>query len=306
MKKIKVLTLLTIFLIAALVMVGFTYAQNNDIDVANAATLDTVFDYMDELYDFNQEHMEPFSGNAGVEWWNDIRNDPLLQRPSYGLFGFDFKPGDIIHEEVGMPGLGWTPFAGHTLMIEGRMYDENYGYFWSVIESGVRRNGFLPSPGVNRSLIDDERFLALRGHVLRVPNVTMDQRKEAVAFALAQYGKPWAIQLGSAPTCIDTEEWMCSTLVWAAWMSVGIEIVRPNWAGGILPLNIFNSNRIETILCFNTMVVDIAPLDFTINYRTGWVAGQRTYSISIYNKIHSAYKSLITEEWHMVVAQVDC
>jgi|GEM_PF-4904622 len=181
---------------------------------------------------------------AAATWRNDIGTRPLLNRPEQGRFAFNLMPGDILFQEKGFPLLGLVGLGGHIAMVEGRFRDPNYGYFWRLIESHVR-NAVLP--GVSRHLLDDYRFINSRAHILRVRHATAAQRQGAVDFALSQYGKNWRAQT-TRP--LYSNYWMCSTLIWAAYMNQGIDIAPGS--GIVTPENIYDSSVVGVVERYNT------------------------------------------------------
>lgn len=127
--------------------------------------------------------------------------------------------GDILYEEMGGP----SNFLHHTAIIEGRFYSSTLGiYYWRVIEA--------VSEGVTRGVLDDNRFVERKGHLLYCPESTASQRAGAVNFCISQLGKNWELMPALWNTSSNRKTWYCSILINSAYEAQGFWIVKINWA----------------------------------------------------------------------------
>jgi len=247
-------------MLATTVFVGFTLNTYETAYASSYKQLDYVLSNTHEDIFNGQDYVPimPMNSGPNATWHFNVGTGPLPQAPVYGRYAFDLLPGDILHEAFGARPLGID--FGHTAMVEGLFYDQQFGAFWRIIESADDGRGNLI---VMRSVLDDYRFMSrferppncnqstgFDGHILRVPSATTAQRQAAVNFMISQLGRPWHLQLGDRP--LQSPVWMCSTLVWAAYANQGVDIAPGT--GGVLPNDIFNSANVNTILSYtNTL-----------------------------------------------------
>ena len=112
--------------------------------------------------------------------------------------------------------------------------------------------------GVRYGFLDDDRFVRYGVKILRVTNAYYF-RHPAVSFAKEQFGKPYSLNISRSNTSIDSNEWYCSELVWAAYQYPSWDICQINGikqgesgnTGGPLPWTIFVSD--------NTFELTFAP-----------------------------------------------
>jgi hypothetical protein len=162
------------------------------------------------------------SSSSGDRAWYYDTGESLPQMPNYGKFYFsNIWAGDILYESAGFGGL-----TGHIAIIEGKFYDSSYEVnYWRLMEA-------VHPGGVCRGVLDDDRFVDRKGYLLYVPSSTSTQRSQAIYFVTQQLGKPWALQPFTKPTSINHPRWQCSTLVWAAYKYVGIDIEQKGFGSG--------------------------------------------------------------------------
>ncbi|HHX66926.1 MAG TPA: hypothetical protein GX708_02575, partial [Gallicola sp.] len=146
--------------------------------------------------------------------------------------------GDILFEEMGGP----SNILHHTAIIEGQFYSSTLGiYYWRVIEA--------VSEGVTRGVLDDNRFVERKGHLLYCPDSTSSQRSGAVNFCINQLGKDYALMPALWNTSSNRQTWYCSILINSAYESQGFWIVKINWAMRIaavwyiFPTDLKNSDK---------------------------------------------------------------
>lgn len=187
------------------------------------------------------EEIVPYTSSAGV-WYNMDITKGLEQAPSYGKFDFSkASMGDILYEDAGFGGL-----TGHIAFVEGWFYDSNYSVqYIRVIES-------ILDGGVCRGYLDDDRFIARKGTLLKV-DATNTQKSQALYFISKQLGKPWVLQPFTKPTSIDHTQWQCSTLVWAAYNYAGVDVEQHGIGGGtgVTPHDIRDADTTTAYLSYN-------------------------------------------------------
>lgn len=118
---------------------------------------------------------------------------------------------------------GSSGIFGHAAIVDGKVYDPNYGYYIRVIESG--------DGGVTYGLWDAKRTDDRDTYLYKVFTATPDEKAKAVEFCRTQLGKPWALNLSHSYSK-DTSSWMCSQLVWAGYKNQGVDIELNGGAGG--------------------------------------------------------------------------
>lgn len=190
-------------------------------------TIDVLVENTNDDYIGNYVTLSSSSGSNRA-WYYDV-GTKLPQKPKYGKFNFSsIWAGDILYEDAGFGGL-----TVHIAIIEGNFYDTGYNVdYWRIIES------VMPG-GVCRGVLDDDRFVDRKGHLLYVPSSTPANREMALYFVKQQLGKPYALQPFTKPTSINHPRWQCSTLVWAGYMYAGIDIEKsPGGEPGVTPHDI--------------------------------------------------------------------
>lgn len=147
----------------------------------------------------------PMTLSSAGEDWENIDDPNCSYIPNYDYLFLGVRPGDLVDEP------GFEPF-GHTAIIETWTPENQY---CTVIESS------MSTGGVCRSYIDNNRIIAQKSVIMRVNSASDATAKEAVDFCEAQLGDGYTVQGEKIP---DADSWMCSTLIWAAYNSVGIDI----------------------------------------------------------------------------------
>lgn len=166
----------------------------------------------------------------------------FVRTPNYNGYvtqTFDYSTlqiGDIVHESE-------TVFfnTGHTAIISDVSHASAYGDYIQTIEA--------VGSGVSYGMLDDNRMVNFGVMILRVVGATQSDREDAVYFAEQQIGKPYSLNTLRLNTSINSSQWYCSELVYAAYNYVGIDIgVRKDEYGfdytmqlGCLPWDIYYS-----------------------------------------------------------------
>lgn len=132
----------------------------------------------------------------------------------YDTQTFDYSSlqvGDIVHESETI-----LMDSGHTAIISDVAHDSYYGDYIQTIEA--------VKPYVSYGILDDDRMVNYGVMILRVVDATATQRQTAVDFMEQQIGKPYSLNIFRLNTSINSTEWYCSELVYAAYKYVGIDI----------------------------------------------------------------------------------
>ncbi|MDY5431885.1 MAG: YiiX/YebB-like N1pC/P60 family cysteine hydrolase, partial [Candidatus Enterosoma sp.] len=160
------------------------------------------------------------------------------RKPLYSAYNYSsVLIGDIVWETD-------TDFfdTGHTaLIINKNKQSETYGTYIQTIEA-------VPDK-VSRGFLDDYRMVKYKCYILRVTGWNITTANDAIAFAKLQFGKKYNLDIFRLNTSINSEQWYCSELVYAAWNYAGIDIgVKKDSSGndvflsmGCLPSDIDNS-----------------------------------------------------------------
>lgn len=136
-----------------------------------------------------------------------------FKRDLYSKY-FDYSSlvkGDIIYECK--DGIG----QGHcATIVNVNKPCEDMGRYIQTIEA--------VGGGVQFGFLDDLRMVDYRVTVVRVVGATTTKVESVVTFLKAQLGKPYFYVLCRMNTSINSANWYCSELCYAAYHSVGIEI----------------------------------------------------------------------------------
>ena len=158
------------------------------------------------------------------------------------------QKGDIIYESEQKTIGGYT---GHISIVEGKYYDSDTGrYFVRVIEA--------INVGICRGIMDDTRIAARNAKIYRARAYTSTSVNTAVSFCVTQLGKQfittedvWRYGL-THHTSPSTPRWYCSELVWASYMSAGINIEASLLSEpGVTPRDITLNNSDKAIEVYN-------------------------------------------------------
>lgn len=248
------------------------HCETSKVEIDESVTLDAFYDsYYEQNIYLISEYVEylktvvdnkgqlggkltisDLSVNAGImvtsgsgDWWEniDISKD-LPQKPNYDNWLYELKVGDIIYEE----GVDVTDFeivpdfigieTGHIGIVEGSVsgnYNSQSIQYWRIVES-------VKPTGVVYSVIDNNRFVENKTIVLRVSGATNTQCKNAVNFCKNEIGKEYLLTVQKKES---SDKWSCSTLLWAAYKSAGIDICAET--SFAYPIDIYNSSATYTV-----------------------------------------------------------
>lgn len=173
------------------------------------------------------------------EWYDDIGHGSisLPQAPSYNKYNLlsTATKGDIYLETDGT----LAQYTGHIALVQGKFYDSTYGYYIRTIEAG--------SSGVVYGVLEDSRYDDRGGRLYYVTDANTAIRNNAIIFAVNQLGKLYnwsgAAGSGACKTSIDSSNWYCSELVWAAYYNEGLGI---NIYGNTIPDNLYSPAALAT------------------------------------------------------------
>lgn len=148
----------------------------------------------------------------------------------------ELKKGDIIFERNA--GLGLTH---HVAIVVDTLYSSKYDInYVKIIES-------IPGDGVCYSLIDETRFIRKDDTILRLKeNLSESDINKLMYFLEKQVGKSYSYVYTEAPTDINTEKWYCSSLVYACYNYIGIDLYPGNWST-ITPGDILASEKLMKV-----------------------------------------------------------
>lgn len=202
----------------------------------------------------------PATMSVNSSWWENIEQyeNGLPFTPCYDYFLPNLVPGDII-DEYGVSG------TGHTAIVEGFNTTLNY---WTVIES-------LNPAGVCRSIIDNNRIIKNKSVILRVTTVNQDQRDLAVSFCRDQISDSYNFSfIGDKVSSSDA--WLCSTLVWAGYYSIGIDICPSSIT--CYPWDIANSSLVTEVNCIKYKYLSFKIIQSYYTFPAYW-----SWSVNISN-----------------------
>ena len=175
----------------------------------------------------------PPDRGSGTDKWYYNTGTTLPQIPTYGAtyaLLTRLTEGDIIYEDDTIVGI-----MGHIAIVEGKYYDSSKSTYYIRLIEAI-------TPGVSRSVLDDERVDDKNSRLCGNLGATLPsmQRESAVNFARGQLGKPWILELVLPPqTSASALHWYCSELAWASYQYVGVNISSVLWPiGPLLPANI--------------------------------------------------------------------
>ncbi len=197
----------------------------------------------------------------------------FAQKPLYGgVYDYSsIKTGDIIYETEN----GFID-CGHTAIIETTSSKSEYGNFIRTIEA-------VADGGVQRGFLDDYRMVRFCCSILRVVGRNDDNAQKAIDFSSKQVGKSYSLNTVRLNTSVDSKEWYCSELTYAAWKSAGIDIGVKKTAEGkdaYLTLGCLPSDIQET---YNTCFLNMPRnwhLSLSISRKNG-----NTWILYVHNNI---------------------
>lgn len=179
------------------------------------------------------------------------------RRPDYKNRNFysNVQLGDIVYETK-------TKFfdTGHTALVTD-LSKEIEGDNRSYIETIEAVGG-----GVQYGYLDDDRFIRYCVKILRVRD-SYYTRDKAIEFMKLQLGKKYSLDITRANTDINSTEWYCSELVWAAYYYAGVDIYTynhipqgfPGNEGGITPHGLYVAD-FTSELSFGTYFINMSIL----------------------------------------------
>lgn len=140
------------------------------------------------------------------------------------IFPFEFSK-DSFNEQRN---ISFFFNAGHNAMIVDMAHSGYYGSYMQTIEA--------VGGGVQYGFLDDLRMAEYKIKILRVSGATSTVRNNAIYFIRAQLGKPYYLNTFRLNTSIDSLEWYCSELVYAAYKYAGIDIGVKQGSNGLIIL----------------------------------------------------------------------
>lgn len=248
----------------------YTFSNSNNFDSSELTSL--INDGTDFFINDNNQTDRSSSSDAdyilSANTYYYTPQTEFKRSPYVLLFNYSsLQTGDIIYETE-------TIFfnAGHNAMIVDMAHSGYYGSYIQTIEA--------VGGGVQYGFLDDLRMAEYKIKILRVSGATSTVRSNAFYFMRAQLGKPYFLNIFDLNTSINSSEWYCSELVYAAYKYAGIDIgVKQTVNGleylqlGCLPADIYNSmNTYEISMTFYGF------LELSIIAKSG-----TTWSIRIYN-----------------------
>lgn len=203
---------------------------------------------------YQKDDIEEYSNSIKAEKWilpteQDTKKIGLLSSSGSGAWYYNtgvslpqtayyectnmlsvLKRGDIMYENDSVT----NGLVGHIGLVEGKYYSNaRHCYYIRLVEA--------ISPGVCRSVIDDERWAVKRSRFFRPSSYNSNRADVAVDNALSQLGKSWAIHaMVNGSSTAGT--WYCSELAWWSYYNAGINffnssvaypysmtIIQPSW-----------------------------------------------------------------------------
>ena len=179
--------------------------------------------------------------NNGGAYTDKISNE------IYGLNN-KVKNGDVVYEDNGFHGL-----TGHIAMVYAIKTAGKYVYGTGYVAKTYVVVAEAIKAGVCKGVLDDTRFDERAGIVLRKKdaNLTSTQFDLIKYFIDKQMGKPYKLKVGRQQTSVDSSNWYCSELVYAAYYFAGIDIsptgIR-NLGVGITPRDLVRSQKLKRVV----------------------------------------------------------
>lgn len=248
--------------------VGYTLPISNNKIATFSASNSTDASYILELG--GRENKDSIPEKTPITAFNkkDQNGDQRLPIYEFSELYNDLNVGDIIYETKT---IFWN--AGHNALITATdkernvkngestkncMYFNGAQHYVETIEA--------VGSGVRYGFLDDDRFVRYGVKILRATNAYYF-RYPAVSFAKEQFGKPYSLDISRSNSSIDSNEWYCSELVWAAYNYSSWDICQVNGikhgqsgnTGGPLPWTIFVSD--------NTFELTFAPAFLELSLR---------------------------------------
>ncbi len=158
--------------------------------------------------------------------------------------------------------------VGHDALVYDVSKSCTYGTYVQTIEA--------VKGGVQYGYLDDTRMVNFNVIILRVKNATDSVVSEVRDFCLGQIGKAYSYNFGSAGTDYNQSSWFCSELIYASYLSAGID-VWGNSFPSCTPREIYENSNTYEIADYN-YIVDHAYLEVAVSGKSG-----NTWQITITN-----------------------
>lgn len=255
--------------------------------------IDRIYAYFGTMQTGSNGSISGYTLSTSNWYYNTGTN--LTTNPDYSRYNLlnIVQAGDIIYEAEGGSGI-----TGHICIVEGIFYDASYGrYYIRIIEAIGYSSGSGQGDGVCRGVLDDDRLDNRDGTVLRVSTASSDQIEGELSFCIGQIGKDYAADLVK-DTAESEVDWYCSELVWAAFLSEGIDLDPDAASVVVWPDDIVDSphTSVLTVSSIGT------PLDLQItmngsnNVNITWsaVSGASLYDIYYSDTATGSYNFLTT------------
>ncbi len=203
----------------------------------------------------------------------EISNTPLsyfYRKPRFISNVFDYSQlnvGDIICETETI-----LNNIGHTALIVSTDHKSEFGSYVQTIEAVMG--------GVQRGYLDDDRIVNYKCCLLRVRGRKDDNANKAAYFAEKQVGKPYA--MGVLETSINSENWYCSQLIYAAWKYAGIDVGAKNAGETFTGLACMPS---DILTAYNTVEISMLSNYFLSMAFSAYKPDTKLYSFVIHNNI---------------------
>lgn len=167
--------------------------------------------------------------------------------------------GDLINETK----TTWS--TGHTAMIVDTNHASVYGSYVQTIEA--------VGCGVSYGILDDNRMVRYGINIMRVDGASESQRNNAIYFIRKQLGVKFSLVPTRLNKSINSTEWYCSELCYAAYKYAGIDIgVVKSTSGndiylklGCIPADIYESYR-----TFEKCIINANYVDIQLVYGAKW------------------------------------
>ena len=193
--------------------------------------------------------------------------------PYYNVYDYsNVNVGDILFEATGSVGQ----YTGHVALIEDLSHQSYYGNYIRTVEA--------VDPKVHFGMLDDNRMIMFKSSIYRVVGVTYYIATSAKSFVLMQIGKDYDIDHFPAHTSLQSTNWYCSELVYAAYLYSYIDISN-GFTTFIIPWNIIFSPNTAPVPNNSQF------LDLSINSKSGIVWSIRIETQSQNPPNDAAYNS---------------
>jgi hypothetical protein len=227
-----------------LVAEAFGYINMSDYETSTVSSSD------DEDYIIKGETSNRNSSNFDP----DITPASAISRNiNYGFFDFSaIQEGDILLETKTL-----LNDIGHTAMV--------YNIAKLATNKIVGQNTYIQTieavaGGVQFGFLDDDRMVDFGVVVLRATSSTQTKIENAKHFMWSQLGKSYGFPVTTerVNTSIDSTEWYCSELIYAAYLYAGLDLNAINSDGRVWPEDLANTSKTSYVCvsnCFDAKLV---------------------------------------------------